>query len=63
LYQAQRDEEIEDLESLEGSLATLDNASVETGMEEQSSRVGAIAGESSVVETSHHSANDGRSDV
>jgi hypothetical protein len=53
-----RAEEIEDLVSLEGSLATLDDGVAEMGAEEQLFRVGAGLIYPNAVGTSHHSANE-----
>lgn len=53
-----RAEEIEELVSLEGSLATLDDGVAEMGAEEQLFRVGAGLIDPNAVGTSHHSANE-----
>lgn len=58
LLHARRNEEVEDLAGLEGSVATLDDGILEKGAEEQSSRVQADTGEPGATGASHHVADE-----
>jgi hypothetical protein len=58
MLHAQRNEEVEDLAGLEGSVATLDDGILEKGAEEQSSRVQADTGEPDAVGASHRVADE-----